>query len=240
MRHKLVRKTVLTGLLSVFFNVVTVPTAAQQKQDNSNTVQGKSTRTLDSGPKSNTKSPSSPTSVATIGLRQAAQAAIGPIYTMGASYRIANNNPVIPIGPIYTMGASYRIARPVSATALGPIYNLGASYVITNAIVVPPTAISTTASGLVFSRVTQTYNGTVTLQNITNMSIAGPLRLAISSLTAGVTLTNATGVFNGSPYITVSGVSNLMPGQSVVVNVIFNDPSNVKITFTPVIYSGSF
>ena len=98
--------------------------------------------------------------------------------------------------------------------------------------------ISVTSSGLAYSRVTQTYNGTVTLKNIGTSSITGPLRLLLMSLTSGVTLTNATGDLSGTSYIT-SPVSSLAPGQSVTLPVQFKNPANAKINFNPVVYSGS-
>lgn len=105
--------------------------------------------------------------------------------------------------------------------------------------VVPSTVISTTGSGLTYSRVSKTYTGTVTITNLTNSAIAGPISVSFTGLPTGVTLTNATGTYQGVPYITVSSTSSLGPGQSATVAVQFGDPSNVRITFTPVIYSGS-
>ncbi len=105
-------------------------------------------------------------------------------------------------------------------------------------IVIPASQISTTASGLAYSRVSKTFSGTVTITNITGTSINGPLEAAFTLLPTGVTLVNATGTYNGSPYITVS-VSALGAGKSVTIPIQFSDPSTVQITFTPVIYSGS-
>jgi hypothetical protein len=100
--------------------------------------------------------------------------------------------------------------------------------------------VSTTASGLAYSRVTRTFNGTVTITNVSSTPIAGPFQIVLDSLTSGVTLTNATGSFGGWPYITLPSVASLTPGQSASVNVQFRDPSNVTINFSPVPYSGSF
>lgn len=105
--------------------------------------------------------------------------------------------------------------------------------------VIPSTQIATTASGLAYSRVSQTFNGTVTIANLSGSAISGPFQMVFTSLTPGVTLANSAGMFNGSPFITVTGTS-LTPGQSATVNLQFRNPSNAKINFTPVIYSGSF
>jgi hypothetical protein len=104
---------------------------------------------------------------------------------------------------------------------------------------VPPAQISATSSGLAYSRVTLTFNGTVTIKNTGSSAINGPLQIVLMSLTPGVTLVNATGNFVGSAYITVSLSGSLGPGQSSTVAVQFKNPANAKITFTPIIYSGS-
>ncbi len=105
--------------------------------------------------------------------------------------------------------------------------------------VVPPSEVATTASGLAYSRVSQTFNGTVTITNISSGVINGPLQILFTGLTAGVTLANATGNFSGAPYLTVPAVASLAPGQSATVSVQFDNPSFGTINFTPVIYSGS-
>jgi len=105
----------------------------------------------------------------------------------------------------------------------------------------PPSEVKIIASGLAYSRVTQTFNGTITLTNMMSGSaISGPLQILFSGLTAPVTLVNATGYFSGAPYLTVPGVTSLAPGVSVTVPVQFKDPSNAIINATPAVYSGSF
>lgn len=104
---------------------------------------------------------------------------------------------------------------------------------------VPPNQVSATASGLAYSRVSQTFNGTITIKNIASAAVNGPLQIVFTSLPAGVTLNNATNSFAGNPYLTVPTVTSLPPGQSATVNLQFKNSSTVAITFTPVIYSGS-
>jgi len=91
---------------------------------------------------------------------------------------------------------------------------------------------------LLYSRVTQTFNGTVTIKNISNTTISGPVQLVFGALPNGISVANATGSSVFGPYLTVTA-SNLLPNQSVTVAVQFKDPSNAKIQFSPVIYSGS-
>jgi hypothetical protein len=104
---------------------------------------------------------------------------------------------------------------------------------------VPTAQITTTASGLAYSRVTQTFNGTVTIRNVSSAPISGPFQIVFTSLTAGVTLADATGTFAGNPFITVPLSGGLGPGQSTSVAVQFRNPANAAINFTPVVYSGS-
>jgi len=105
-------------------------------------------------------------------------------------------------------------------------------------ILLPPIAVATTASGLAYSRVRRTFNGTVTITNISSGTISGPFQVLFTGLTAGVTLMNATGDLSGGPYLTIA-VTSLASGHSATVSVQFADPSFVAINFTPVICSGS-
>ena len=104
---------------------------------------------------------------------------------------------------------------------------------------VVPSQIAITASGLAYSRVTKTFNGTVTIQNVSSSPINGPFQIVFFGLTSKVTLANETGDLSGTPYLTVPGVGNLGPGQKATVKVEFSDPSDAPINPTPVIYAGS-
>jgi len=99
------------------------------------------------------------------------------------------------------------------------------------------TAISTTASGLAYSRTSQTFNGTVTIRNISSAAISGPFQVVFVSLPTGVTVANSDGSYGGP--LKTAAVANLSPSQSATVSVQFKNPSNAIISFTPVIYSGS-
>lgn len=105
--------------------------------------------------------------------------------------------------------------------------------------VVLPNLVATTASGLAYSRVSQTFNGTVTVENISGSAISGPLQMVFFGMPANVTLVDATGDLSGTPYLTVPALASLAPGQSATVSVQFKNPSNATINFTPAIYSGS-
>jgi probable HAF family extracellular repeat protein len=106
-------------------------------------------------------------------------------------------------------------------------------------LVITPSQVLTTASGLAYSRVSKTFNGTVTLTNISSSAITGPLQILFFGMPANVTLVNATGNLSGTPYLTVPNVIILAPSQSATVSMKLSNPSNATINLTPVIYSGS-
>jgi hypothetical protein len=119
---------------------------------------------------------------------------------------------------------------------------LPASQTLTiNVVAAAPTpagSISATASGLAYSRISKTFNGTVTLKNVISGSIDGPFQVVFTGLPADVALANATGMWNGVPYMTVPGLTRLNPGQSAVISLQFKNPSNAAIQFTPMVYGG--
>jgi hypothetical protein len=84
--------------------------------------------------------------------------------------------------------------------------------------------------------------GTMTVRNTSenNINVYGPIQVVLTQLPPGVTLANPTGSYLGNPYITVPGVTTLVPGASASVQVRFNNPANVKVRFTSTTYSGQF
>ena len=99
--------------------------------------------------------------------------------------------------------------------------------------------VAITSSGLAYSRVSQTFSGTVTIKNIGTTAIGGPLQVLFVGMPASVTLVNATGNVSTTPYMTIPAASGLAPGQSVTVGVQFKNPLNVTVNLTPAVYSGS-
>jgi|GEM_PF-295008 len=95
--------------------------------------------------------------------------------------------------------------------------------------------VKVTSSGFLYSRATRKYSGALTITNTGNLTIAGPLLITLNNLTAGVTLNNAGGSYNGYPQITVA-TATLNAGQSMTVPVTFTNSTNALIKFTPVTF----
>lgn len=94
-------------------------------------------------------------------------------------------------------------------------------------------------SGLIFNRATQTFNGTVSITN-TGAAISGPLQFLLQDLTPGIALSNASGAYTGSPYLTVPGGNRIGAGETVTLTVRFTNPSLAALSYTPKLFSGSF
>jgi hypothetical protein len=160
----------------------------------------------------------------------------GPGAPYNPTLSFCNSGVVVPNGDLYC---------PAGANGPGAVYdpttsscNLGL-VVPNNALppVVPSSEFSVTTSGFTYSRVSQTFNGTVTIQNISSGMINGPLEFFFTGLPSGVTLVNATGILSGNPYLLDFG--GLTPGQTPTFSVQFKNPSNAIIKFTLVIRSGN-
>ncbi|MBL8173109.1 MAG: lamin tail domain-containing protein [Bryobacterales bacterium] len=98
--------------------------------------------------------------------------------------------------------------------------------------------VSFTVSGLTLNRTTLLYEAKVTVTN-NGAPIDGPVVLLLSNLTGGVTLANATGATNGLPYLVTAGGA-LGAGESRDVGLVFRNPSNGPVSYTPRLFSGSF
>jgi hypothetical protein len=103
---------------------------------------------------------------------------------------------------------------------------------------VPSSETLLTESSLEHDPKTQTYNGTLRVQNTGSETIVGPFHILFGKLTYGVTLDNASGEVAGVFYLNIPAIENLEPGQSASVVVQFSDPSSSPISYIPVLYSG--
>jgi len=142
-----------------------------------------------------------------------------------------------------TVNGSALEAGPNSITAT---FSGSGTYPASTSSIVTVTITSSTASvpaqvsatPFVYNRATKTFNSTYTIKNVSAASYAGPIDLVLTKLSPGVTVANATGTYNGSPYLAASATA-LAAGASISVAVQFSDPTDVAILPTPVVYSGA-
>ena len=93
------------------------------------------------------------------------------------------------------------------------------------------------STGFIFSRVTNTFNCTLTVTNTSGSSIAGPIQIGFKNLPVNISLANPT-----SPqvpgFIAIPG--GLAAGQSTSLSIRFNNPLSGPIALIPVAYTGAF
>ncbi len=169
-----------------------------------------------------------------------------PVFNMSSVVVAPGQAVSIPLGPVGAPGQSYAVALTDgtitedldsnSQQVAGPL-SIGGDGAPSTA---QPDRISTTASGLLYSRVTKTFNGTVTITNTGQTTIDGPFTIVFTSLTPGVSLANYTGVLEPDPYLSIPIVTGLAPSESATVNVQFSNPANALINFIPQVFAGSF
>jgi len=92
--------------------------------------------------------------------------------------------------------------------------------------------VSITTSSLVYSRATKLYSANLTVTNTGSATVSGNLTVTLDNLTSGVTLTNATGTNSGLP--TIGSVVSLAPGASIKLPVVFSNPANLFINYSPI------
>jgi hypothetical protein len=108
------------------------------------------------------------------------------------------------------------------------------------------TATVTIASGRIrLVKGTTQYAQSVTLKGNAHAAVQGPISFVLDQLPAGVSLLSAAGTTQcaapvGSPYVTVNvGPDDVLSKkESVSINLIFQDPSKIAVTYTPRVLSG--
>jgi hypothetical protein len=103
--------------------------------------------------------------------------------------------------------------------------------------------VKVTTTGLVFSRASGMFTGTLTITNIGSTPIAAPLQSVFTNLIAGATLVTRTGIvpsgpYAGAPYMTVPGGAALAPGASVSISVKFTYAGSAPISYVSKTLSG--
>ncbi len=147
----------------------------------------------------------------------------------GLAWPASIGNIALPSGPVHNIVASYS-GSPLYTASTSP-----SSAIITLPNVTAKLRIA--SSGFIYSRVTRTFNGTVTITNTSSSAITGPLQVGFNNLSPGVALANPTSKI-GSGFIAIP--AGLAAGQSASITVHFTNPTNSVITYVPVAYTGAF
>lgn len=100
-------------------------------------------------------------------------------------------------------------------------------------------SVSTSNSGFVYNRATAKYVSTFTVTNTSGAVMSGPLQLQLDGLPAGISLSNATGLHNGAPYITLNAGS-LAAGASTTVTLNFSKSTTTNISYAAKVFRGTF
>jgi hypothetical protein len=156
----------------------------------------------------------------------------------------------VPQGPVALSNgtASITLTLPAGPHTVTATYSGDVSFTTSTGAVHETVLGITDVSGLVTAtRVSHKHHGntfkqTFMLQNMSGMPITGPLDLLLDGLTGGVMLMNATGLSQthvkpGDPFVMVP-VMELAPGQSVMVDLVFNNPRHKNISFTTFVLAG--
>jgi hypothetical protein len=142
------------------------------------------------------------------------------------------------------LAANLTLPTPGAAGSLGANANIVINTAASQPIDVS-SQVKVTTSGLVYSRATGIYSGTVTILNIGPTPIVAPIQSVFTNLVSGTTLTDQTGLvpsgpYAGAPYITVAGSSPLAPGGSVSISVKFTHTGSEPISYISKTLSGGF
>jgi hypothetical protein len=131
------------------------------------------------------------------------------------------------------------IGWPCNASDSAQVWTIGGVGVVPNApVCTDVTGQVSIARGSVLPNLSGGgYYQMVTVKNMSATSIAGPVEILLTNLTAGVSVTNASGTFNGSPYRIVT-TSPIAPGASAQVRINYSNPTNVRFSYGVTAYSG--
>jgi 2',3'-cyclic-nucleotide 2'-phosphodiesterase (5'-nucleotidase family) len=128
-----------------------------------------------------------------------------------------------------TAAGKYRVAAVIN----DPDYQGGATGTLTIAGDIS-SQMKVITNGTVYNRATKIYNGSVTVTNIGQSDITGTVYVQLNNLTAGVTVVNAAGTYNGAPYVSKAPATPLKPGQSLSIPIMLTNPANTRINFNAV------
>ena len=114
---------------------------------------------------------------------------------------------------------------------------IGSQIAAANLVPGTPVTAQVSSSGFVYSRVTKTLVGKVTVKNTGGQNAPHPVSLVFRKLPNGVTLVNSSGLVDTDPYFTFYPHTDLAAGASATFYVQFQSATGVN--FTPAVYSGS-
>lgn len=102
-------------------------------------------------------------------------------------------------------------------------------------------SVTVLKSGLVYNRVTNTFDATLTITNKSSANLRSPLSIVLSAISpSSVTLTNAGGVTpEGYSYIDLPAQSTLLPGESSKSVLKFRNPNRVTFTYQVKVFAAS-
>lgn len=123
---------------------------------------------------------------------------------------------------------------------MGPTYGeviRGVAFTPGTSFPATPATTVITSSPLVYSRVSRTYNGSLTIENNSSSPLSGTVTVALTNLPSGVTLNGIPPIdgANGAPEVIFNITTPLASGQSASLPISFTDSTNKAITFTPVL-----
>lgn len=94
--------------------------------------------------------------------------------------------------------------------------------------------VKITSSAFTYNRATKLYSGKLVLTNTGTLPVTGTVGVALENMPSTITLSNSLGTDSvGCPYTSVAN-SGIAAGASLSIPVQFSDPTNVGISFTPV------
>ncbi len=157
----------------------------------------------------------------------------GATATLSASSTVIGSNGVASVTATAN-GTAGTYAVTAAAGTAAP-----ASFELTNSAgpVVVTGDLSVVYKPIVYNPKRHEYTQGVTITNIGDAPIAGPIELVLLDL-ANATLVNETGTYDGNPYITILASGPLGVGQSASIALIFAAPAHTTITYTAEFLSG--
>jgi hypothetical protein len=90
--------------------------------------------------------------------------------------------------------------------------------------------VKVTEGGFRYDFTKKAFVQTMTITNTSGSALNGPLYLVLPNLSSNATLANASGSYNGDPYLTAT-TSTLAPNQSITLTLEFTDPTHKAVTY---------